>query len=101
MSTLSSVPEGKSIDKIIKTKYELALASEPTEDGKKAIERFYSLFLNNWPGFDHLINQQIKSVLDELEDEAEAFERTSKERDGLTHFAVPLSTIQKIRSRYE
>lgn len=48
-----------------------------------------------------LINQQIKSVLDELEDEAEAFERTSKERDGLTHFAVPLSTIQKIRSRYE
>lgn len=48
-----------------------------------------------------LINQQIKSVLDELEGEAEAFERTSKKRDGLTHFAVPLSTIQKIRSRYE
>lgn len=48
-----------------------------------------------------IINQQIKSVLDELEDEVEAFERTSKERDGLTHFAVPLSTIQKIRSRYE
>lgn len=48
-----------------------------------------------------LINQQIKSVLDELEGEAEAFERTSKKRDGLTHFAVPLSAIQKIRSRYE
>jgi len=50
---------------------------------------------------DALINQQIKFVLDELEGEAEAFERTSKKRDGLTHFAVPLSTIQKIRSRYE
>ena len=73
MPTLSSVPEEKSIDKIIKTKYELALASEPTEDGKKAIERFYSLFLNNWPGFDALIksqtNQAVLEALDRVEKE--------------------------------
>ena len=46
-----------------------------------------------------LINQQIKSVLDELEGEAEGYKTLGMVATFPS--AVPLSTIQKIRSRYE
>ena len=88
MSTLSSMPEEmNSVINNIRGDDYGAMNYKSYDDAGAAIQA--------------LINQQIKSVLDELEGEAEAFERTSKKRDGLTHFAVPLSTIQKIRSRYE
>jgi len=89
MPTLSSVPERKRL-------YDKILFYFRWRGNK--VERKADAMLRH---IDAYTNQQIKSVLDELEGEAEAFERTSKKRDGLTHFAVPLSTIQKIRSRYE
>jgi hypothetical protein len=52
-----------SIDERIKTQFGLALASEPTEDGKRAIERFYYGFLNNYPGYDYLADQYTQSKL--------------------------------------
>ena len=105
MPTLSNVPEGIYKD--------IAKEKNPDQfiDLLCVNHYFAGQFGNNVPvsearvtfeaWLDRHVNQQIKSVFDELEGEAEAFERTSKERDGLTHFAVPLSTIQKIRSRYE
>jgi len=106
MSTLSSVPEEKKLEEILAAVYnagsENGLGKKITDPSE--IMHRKEAFIKANPVCKEaiaLINQQIKSVLDELEGEAEAFERTSKKRDGLTHFAVPLSTIQKIRSRYE
>jgi hypothetical protein len=39
------------INQELKTDYELARAATSTEGGRKAIDFFYHVHLNNWPGF--------------------------------------------------
>ena len=51
------------IHKRLKTAYELARAGEDTEDGRKAIDHFYHLHLNNYPGFAYdLIQSKINEA---------------------------------------
>lgn len=41
------------INKRLKVAYELARAGTGTEEGRKAIDFFYSVHLNSYPGFAH------------------------------------------------
>ena len=71
-----------SIDERIKTQFGLALASEPTEDGKRAIERFYYGFLNNYPGYDYLADQYTQSKLKAFAGDVEELLAEDTECDG-------------------
>ena len=97
MSTLSSVPEEREQEDIeIREKLvALLLMNQRDPDG---IDEYYEFCVRD---MKQVINQQIKSVLDELEDKKKVCDTfhcfgVTKRID-----AVPLSTIQKIRSRYE
>lgn len=79
MPTLSSVPEERAI-----TMFAGVDVKKLTSQDRQAI--------NNY------INQQIKSVLDELEGEVET---EAKAIDGEVISYVLIEDIQKIRSRYE
>lgn len=101
MPTLSSVPEEKKMEEMLAAIYlagtENGLGKTITDTSE--IMHRKEAFIKANPACKEavaLINQQIKSVLDELEGEADSILFSHG-----TKFAVPLSTIQKIRSRYE
>ena len=89
MSTLSSVPE--------ELKDIFARACKNNEYfGNDGWHELHTPTLKS--EIQALINQQIKSVLDELEGENKGYYDNEEDK---WHYAVPLSTIQMIRSRYE
>lgn len=45
------------IDKKLRVAYELARAATATEEGRKAIDFFYHVHLNSYPGFGYEFNQ--------------------------------------------
>lgn len=60
----------RELDKKLKTAYELARAATDTEEGRKAIDFFYHVHLNSYPGFAHsLLNTQTTRLLDRVEKE--------------------------------
>lgn len=99
MPTLSSMPEGKKMEEILAAVY---LAGTENGLGKRITDTSEIMhrkeaFIKANPVCKEavaLINQQIKSVLDELE--KESYDLPNEHGRFLSY-----STIQKIRSRYE
>lgn len=59
--------QGK-IDERLKTAYEIARAATATEEGRKAIDFFYHVHLNSYPGFAaDIIHQQLEAKIAEAQ----------------------------------